>query len=152
RTEPAQRADRGDHGERPRHVQLRRAMRRDERGEIDAIHPLHHQVVRTVLDDEVVDLDDVRVRELAAGARLLDEHVDVVLDRAVLWADVLDRDRALEPSRTAHHGLIHRRHPALTAHADELVLAGDDLTAEVHVPASYREASARYIPAAARSS
>ena len=85
-----------------------------------------------------MNLDDVRVRELRTDARLLDEHVDVVLERAVLRLDVLDRDGALETRGTANHTLVDRRHPALACDADELILAIDRMTAEIHEPSLQR--------------
>ena len=65
--------------------------------------------------------------ELAADARLLDEHVDVVLERAVLGLDVLDRDRALEAGGALLHRLVDGRHAALARDLHELVLAVDQL-------------------------
>src|SRR5262249_35927808 len=50
---------------------------------------------------------------------------DVVLERAELGLDVLDRDRALEPGGAPRHGLVDGGHATLAAHLDELVLAVD---------------------------
>jgi hypothetical protein len=42
---------------------------------------------------DIVDLDDVRMIEFAGGAGLLDEAVDELLARAVVFVEDLDRMR-----------------------------------------------------------
>ena len=130
--EAAQGADRDAGGDGPGDVADCVAVDLDQGPEVDALDPFHDQVVGAALAAEVVDLDDVGVGELAADARLLDEHVDVVLERTELGLDVLDGDGALEPGGAAHDGLVDRGHPAFAGERHELVLAVDQAAAEIH--------------------
>src|SRR5262249_29430325 len=87
--------------------------------------------------------DDVGVRELAAHPRLLDEHVDVILERAVLGLDVLDSDGALKSGGATDDGLVDRGHPPFAGKRDQLVLAVDHLAAEIHDASLQRLSSKR---------
>ena len=57
------------------------------------------EVLAALGDAEVVDLDDVAVRERRVDARLGEQHVDEALVRGEVREDALDGDELLEALR-----------------------------------------------------
>ena len=82
---------------------------------------LHRHVELAVLLAEVEHLDDVRVAEARADARLVDEHGDEVRVARELREDALDGDDLLEAVRAAAAREIHLRHPARRDPPEQLV-------------------------------
>ena len=64
--------------------------------EIGAVHELHHDEVRVVADADIEHLHAVRVREVRADARLVQEHADELLLLREMREHALDRDELLE--------------------------------------------------------
>ena len=77
-----------------------------------AVDVLHRHVELAVLLAEVEHLDDVRVAEAGADARLVDEHRDEVRVAGELRQDALDRDDLLEAVRPGAPRQVDLRHPA----------------------------------------
>jgi hypothetical protein len=92
---------------------------------VDPVNPLHDQVIGAVVAAEIVDLHDIGMGEFRANPGLLDEHINVVAQRAKLRADAFDRDGALKSRRTANHRAVHGCHSAFTGDLDKLILAVD---------------------------
>ena len=101
---------------------------------------LHGQEVAAVDLAEVVDLDDVRVVEEGADARLVDEHLDELRSRALLLEDALDDEDALEPLQPVRHRPVDLRHPSP---ADELE---QDVSPETLTHCLWRESRHRCSP------
>jgi hypothetical protein len=105
-------------------ARLEQRLGRAELLERAALDVLHHDVAVLALDHGVVDLDDVRVVELAGEARLVEEHA--LVERAVLGAlerlgvDQLERDLALGERVVAQ---VHLAAGALAELGEKLVFA-----------------------------
>ncbi len=95
--------------------------RADQAGPRRAVDVLHRHVEFAVLLSEVEDLDDVRVAEVGADARLVDEHRDEVGIARVLGKDAFDGDDFLEAVRALAAREVHLRHPARRDPPEQLV-------------------------------
>ncbi len=84
-----------------------------------AAHQLHRHECAPVRLTDLVDVDDVRVRERARGPRLVEEHLAEVRRLRVLGADHLQRDRAGDPPGEVLLGAIDLGHPALSDQAHD---------------------------------
>ncbi len=84
----------------------------DDRLQIRPVHVLHHDEVGVVADADVEHLDAVRVGEVRAGARLVQEHPDELLLLGKVREHALDRDDLLEPLEARALGSIHLGHAA----------------------------------------
>ena len=91
-----------------------------ERGAVDVLH--REQVDAPVLR-EVEHLDEVRVVELAARARLVREHVDVERILLVLGQERLQHDGLREAAVAARLREPHLAHAAVAEAVDETVFA-----------------------------
>ena len=80
------------------------------RREVAPAQVLHRQEVVSVDGAEVVDLNDRRVAEQRADARLLDEHLDEARRARQLGEDPLDDERARESLHPGQHGAEHLGH------------------------------------------
>ena len=76
-----------------------------------AAHVLHREHVAVVLE-QVVDVDDVRVREVRRELRLVDEHLHEVRVVHEPRVQLLQHDIALERGRAALPGEEHLAHPS----------------------------------------
>ena len=83
-----------------------------QRGHVDPLDRLHHQVVAPLLGRELEHLDDVRVDEPRRDVRLVHEHPDELRLPGQPGVDALDDERPLERSRALPDGAEHLRHPA----------------------------------------
>src|SRR5690606_460764 len=79
-------------------------------------------------DPEVVNLDDVRMREEPADARFLHEHLDDLFEAAARGIDAFDRDRPREPVGASRDPAPNDGHSALSERLDELVTAREHTT------------------------
>jgi hypothetical protein len=112
--ERAQHLDPDPGHQRPRRLLVHAREGPQPAPDIEPLDPLHHQEEGAVLVPiEVVDLDDVRVLQLADHPGLFHEHRDEVRLGLVLGQDLLDRHPSGEPSRTMGHTTPHRRHATL---------------------------------------
>jgi hypothetical protein len=112
-----------------RHQHVRHALglgMLDEVAGVDPVDVLHGDEVVLVHLSEVVDVDDVGVRELRGQARLVEEHPDEVLRIDEMRQDPLHGDHALEALRAALAREEHLRHAAASQSLDELVLTERD--------------------------
>ena len=95
-----------------------------DHAQVVALDVLEDDEVLAVLGDpEIVDLDDVAVRERRVDARLGQQHLDEALVLREVGEDALDRDELLEAfgrDDTAFEDLGHAAHGDLL---EELVLA-----------------------------
>ena len=82
-------------------------------GEGLPLHQLHRQVEHPVRLAHLVDVDDVRVREGARGARLVEEHFPEVRRLRILRANHLQRDGPGDASGERLVRPVHLGHPAL---------------------------------------
>src|SRR5262245_64526907 len=71
-----------------------------DRGEVLAGDELHRDVVGVAFAAEVVNLDDVRMVELRAHPRFVEEHLDEGFLLREVAQDLLDDDEAIEPCET----------------------------------------------------
>ncbi len=92
--------------------------------QVVALDVLEHDEVLAVLrDPEIVNLDDVAVRERRVDARLGQQHLDEALVLREVGEDALDRDELLESLRGDDAALEHLGHAADGDRLEELVLA-----------------------------
>jgi hypothetical protein len=79
--------------------------------EIDPLDQLHREEALPVVDDEVVELDEVRVRQVGKRAELALETVDALR---------LERVQRLQGDGAAAHPVVRPVDQALTALTDEM--------------------------------
>ena len=96
----------------------RRAHEPSGRGAVDVLHR-HVQLAVVLAEGE--HLDDVRVREPGADARLVDEHRDEVGVLRQLGQDAFHRDDLLEAVRPRAAREVHLRHPSRRDPLNQLV-------------------------------
>jgi hypothetical protein len=87
-----------------------------------AIEVLHDQVVDAFDHAELLDVDHVRVADLRADPRLVDEHLDEgrLIDQ--VRVDHLERNQPREPGRAVAAREVERRHPSDSQPLHDLVL------------------------------
>ena len=83
-----------------------------DRLEVRPVDELHDDEVRVVADADVEDLHAVRMREVRAEARLVQEHRDELLLLREMREDALDRDLLAEALQAFALGAKHLRHAA----------------------------------------
>ncbi len=106
-----------------RHRLLRLALPLDDRAQVPARHVLHRDVVRALVLPELVDVHHVRVAQLNADPRLVDEHRDELFILRHRGEDLLDRDELLEALDPERLGDEHLRHSTDVDALEEEVLA-----------------------------
>ena len=82
----------------------------DDSLEIGAIHVLHDDEVGVVANADVEDLNAVRVGEVSADARLVQEHADELLLLGQVGKNALDGDDLLEALEAGALGAVDLRH------------------------------------------
>ena len=81
------------------------------------------EIFALLRDTEIVDLDDVAVRQRGVDARLGEQHLHEALVLREVGEDALDRDVFLEAFRRDDPSLEHLGHPADGDLLEQLVLA-----------------------------
>jgi hypothetical protein len=116
-------AHRDPHRELGREAALEPRQRTEQRGERAPVHVLHHEEVGARGLAELLDVHHVRVDDLRAELRLLDEHPDEAGIAREVRVDHLDRDVPGEPRGARAAREKERRHPARLEARDDLVVA-----------------------------
>src|SRR5688500_17662559 len=93
----------------------------DDGLQIGAIDELHDDEVRVVADTDVEHLNAVRVRQMRAHARLVEEHADELLLLGEVRQHALDGDGLLEPLEASAFGSEHLGHAARGDLLEDLV-------------------------------
>ena len=103
---------------------------------VHAVDELHRDEV-VVLDlSELVDVDDVRVRELRGELGLAEEHLHEVRRVGEVRQDALDRDASIEALEPALLGEEHLGHAAARDAPEQDVLAEPNACVGWHVAPS----------------
>ncbi len=125
RVQPAERLDADGRRQMPGRVPAGADGGARPAAQIDALHPLHDQVVLPVLVlAEVVDGHDVRVVQVGADPRFLHEHLH---ERRIVGQgrlDPLDRHGPVEACRALRDAAPHGRHATVAGPLDKLVAPG----------------------------